>query len=94
MINTQFLTDIANYIDGRVVKVKLNETYEITDFEVKEVTNSTLALNYVVPVAELTLITKIELKDAADVVVASNDVHVPITSDTLMLQTIEVKEVS
>lgn len=92
MINTQFLHDVAEYVDSRVAKVVLNSTYEITDFQVKEVTDNVLALNYIVPVADVSLITKIEIKDASDNQITSNDVNVPITSDTVMLQTIEVKE--
>lgn len=93
MINAQFLHDVAEYVDQRVAKVVLNETYEITEFEAKAVTDNVFALNYIVPVAEVSLITKIELKDDADNQITSDDVNVPITSDTLMLQTIEVKEV-
>ncbi|MMZ64167.1 hypothetical protein D1872_264700 [compost metagenome] len=70
----------------------LNGTYEITDFEVKSVTDSVLVLNYIIPVAEIPLVTLIELKDAADTVLSSNAVNIPIAADHLMLQTIEVKE--
>ena len=72
MITAEFLHDVAEYVDSRVAKVVLNGTYEITDFEVKAVTGSMLALNYLVPVADVSLITLIELKDAANnVIVAS-----------------------
>lgn len=94
MINEQFLYDIAEYVDERVAKVVINESYEITEFEVKAVTNNVLALNYIVPASEVSLITKIELKDTENNQITANDVNVPITSDTLMLQTIEVKEVT
>lgn len=94
MINAQFLQDVAEYVDDRVAKVVLNESYEITDFEVKAVTDNILALNYIVPVSEVSLITKIELKDADNNQITANDVNIPIASDTLMLQTIEVKEVT
>lgn len=94
MINEQFLYDIAEYVDERVAKVVINESYEITEFEVKAVTNNVLALNYIVPASEVSLITKIELKDTENNQITANDVNVPIASDTLMLQTIEVKEVT
>ena len=94
MINEQFLYDIAEYVDERVAKVVINESYEITEFEVKAVTNNVLALNYIVPASEVSLITKIELKDTENNQITANNVNVPITSDTLMLQTIEVKEVT
>ncbi|WP_276358396.1 ketopantoate hydroxymethyltransferase [Cohnella caldifontis] len=92
MISSVFLHDVAEYTDSRVAKVVLNGSYAITNFQVKQVTDDTLALNYIVPAADISLITRIEVKDAADVVLTSNDVNVPIASDTLMLQTIKAKE--
>lgn len=92
MIAEGILHDVAEYVNGRVAKVVLNGTYEITDFEVKSVTDSVLVLNYIIPVAEIPLVTLIELKDAADTVLSSNAVNIPIAADHLMLQTIEVKE--
>lgn len=93
MIAEQFLNEIAEYVDGRVAKVVLNGNYEITNFEAKAVTDNTLALRYIIPAAEVSIVTKIELKSVEDELITSNDVHVPITSDTLMLQTITAKEV-
>ncbi|GIO88184.1 hypothetical protein J25TS5_51160 [Paenibacillus faecis] len=92
MIAEGILHDVAEYVNGRVAKVVLNGTYTITDFEVKSVTDSLLVLNYIIPVAEIPLVTLIELKDAADTVLSSNAVNIPIAADHLMLQTIEVKE--
>lgn len=93
MIAEQLLHDLAEYVGGRVAKVVLNGNYEIAEFEVKQVTDNVLALNYLVPVSDVPLITLIELKDSANKVLSSNEVNVPITSDTMMLQTVEVKEV-
>ncbi|EJW14708.1 hypothetical protein [Paenibacillus alvei] len=92
MITTGLLHDVAEYVNSRVAKVVINKNYTITKFEVKAVTNNVLALNYVVPVSEVSLITLVELKDAADNVLSSDPVNVPIAADHLMLQTIEVKE--
>ena len=94
VIEPTFLHDVAEYVDSRVSKVVLNGSYVITNFEVKVVTDSILVLNYIVPVADVKLITEIELKDASDNVISSDAVNVPITADTMMLQTIEVKEVN
>lgn len=93
MISTQFLHDVATYTDGRIAKVVLNGSVVITDFEVKQVTDNKLALNYIVRSSSVSTITLIELKDATDNIISSNAVNVPIASDTLMLQTVEVKEV-
>ncbi|RXZ77238.1 ketopantoate hydroxymethyltransferase [Paenibacillaceae bacterium] len=92
MIAANLLHDVAVYVDNRVAKVVINGNYEIADFQLKQVTASTLALNYVVPIADISLITLVELRNAANDVLTSNVVNVPITADHLMLQTIEVKE--
>lgn len=92
MITAEFLNEVANYVDSRVAKVVINGTYEITNFEVKQVTDNVLALKYLVPVADVSLITEIEVKDAQDNLISSNNVYVPITTDHIMIQAIEVKE--
>lgn len=92
MIANTLLSEIAILADSRIAKVVLNETYEIDDFEVKSVSGSTVGMQYIVPISTVPVVTKIELKDGAGQVISSNDVYVPITSDTLILQTIEVKE--
>lgn len=92
MITASIIHEVAEYVNGRIAKVVLNGSYEITSFEVKEATDGTVALNYIVPAADVPLITSIELADASGAVISSNNVNVPIASDTLMLQTIEVKE--
>jgi len=94
MINQDFLHDVAVYINTRINKVVINGSYVITNFRVKQVSGSSVALNYIVPAASVSLITLIELKDAADKILSSNNVNIPITTDHLMLQTIEVREVT
>ena len=64
MIDTAFLQDVAEYVDSRVAKVVLNGTYVITNFEVKQVTDNVLAMKYLIPAADVSLVTTIELKDA------------------------------
>jgi len=94
MISSAFLHDVAEYVNSRVAKVVINGAYEITNFHVKAVTGNVLALNYIVPVEDVTLITQIETRDASNATLTSDSVNVPIASDTLMLHTIEVKEAS
>lgn len=94
MISSTLLSEIAELVDSKITRVVLNETYEIDTFEVKSVTGATVGMQYIIPAAAVPVVTKIELKNSADQVVSSNDVYVPITSDTLILQTIEVKEAS
>ncbi|WP_373233313.1 ketopantoate hydroxymethyltransferase [Cohnella sp.] len=93
MINTQFLHDVAGYVDSRIAKVVLNGSYVITDFTARAVEDGMVALNYIVPVADVSLITLIELRDSDNVLITSDVVNVPLTSDTKMLQTVEAKEV-
>lgn len=92
MISSTLLSEVASLADSKIAKVVLNEGYEITDFEVKSVSGSTVGMQYIVPSAGVPVVTKIELKGNADQLITSNDVYVPITSDTLILQTIEVRE--
>lgn len=93
MIVNSFLNDVARFVDSNIAKVVLNDTVEITNFTVKEVTGSTVGMQYIVPAAEVSLVTKIDLRDANNNVKTTNNVYVPITTDTLLLQTVHVKEV-
>lgn len=93
MITAPFKREVAEYVNSRIAKVVLNGSLEITEFQQKAVTDSTVALNYIIPAAELPVIHQIELRDETDGVISSNAVNVPVPSDTLMLQTVEIKEV-
>lgn len=90
---SSFLSDVARFVDANISKVVLNDTVEITSFSVKEVTGSTVGMQYIVPAADVSLVTKIELKDANNNIKTTNNVYVPITTDTLLLHTVQVKEV-
>lgn len=92
MITNHFLGEVARFVDAKVAKVVINESYTITEFETKAVTANVMAINYIVPVADVSLITLIELKDSSDHTISSNNVNIPIMTDHLMIQTIEVKE--
>ncbi|QTH44972.1 ketopantoate hydroxymethyltransferase [Cohnella sp. LGH] len=93
MITAQFLSDVTDYVDGRIAKVVLNGTVEITSFIVKEAPDRTVILQYIIPVADVSLVELIELRDDSGAILSSNPVEIPITSDTRMLQTVEIKEV-
>ncbi|MFD3260810.1 ketopantoate hydroxymethyltransferase [Paenibacillus lentus] len=90
---SSFLNDVARFVDANISKVVLNDTVEITSFSLKEVTGSTVGMQYIVPAADVSLVTKIELKDANNNIKTTNNVYVPITTDTLLLHTVQVKEV-
>lgn len=92
MIAQLLLNQLAQVIDGKIAKIIINGSYEITNFKVKEVNQNVVALNYIVPVADVSLITTIAVVDANNKVLTNNNVNVPIVADHLMLQTISVKE--
>lgn len=92
MISNSLLVEIAHIIDQKIAKVVLNGNYEITDFTLKQVSKTSAVLNYRVNAGAVGTITKIELKDAQNNVISTNNVNVPITTDTIMVQSILVKE--
>lgn len=94
MITAEFLGKVAAFTDQQISRVVLNGTYEITQFEIKQVSGSVVTLNYFVPASAVTEITLIELQAADGAVISSNAVQVPITADTIMVQTVEIQEVS
>lgn len=93
MIDQQLLRDVAGYINGRISKVVLNDSYEITVFSVKKVTGTTVELQYLVPAGSVAEITKIDLRDSTDSLISTNAAYVPITTDTAITQIIDVREV-
>jgi hypothetical protein len=92
MILQSYLNEVAQYTNEKVAKVVLNGTYEISAFQVKQLTDSTLLMEYLVPAESVSEITLIELKSASGTVVSSNNVYIPVTSDTIIKHTITVKE--
>jgi len=94
VISAAFLGKLAAYADQQIAKVVLNGDYEITQFEVKRVDGRVVTLNYLVPAVEVTQISRIDLVAADGTVISTNEVDVPITADTLMVQTLSFEEVS
>ncbi|WP_282939003.1 ketopantoate hydroxymethyltransferase [Paenibacillus sp. RC67] len=93
MIPTTYLSKLALFTNNQIVKVVVNGSYEIVSFSIKQVTASTVEMEYVIPFGSIEEVTLIELKSSEDVVISSNAVYVPITSDTIIKQTIVIKEV-
>lgn len=92
MIQNILLNRTANFLVTQVAKVTINGTIDITNFEVKSATNNKANLQYIVPASSTSLITLIEVKDASNVVLTSDVVNIPITSDHLQIQSITVRE--
>lgn len=93
MITPTFLQDVATYVDSKIAKIVLNDVYEVTQFSTRTVAGGKVSLQYLVPFGSVVEVVKIELRDVAGNVLSSNAVYVPVTTDTLISQTIEVKEV-
>lgn len=92
MIKQAFLDDVANYINTRIIKIRLNDSYLIDQFVVKQIQQSTVTMEFLVPFGSVEVIDKIDLIDQENQVISTNSVTVPITSDTVILQSFEVKE--
>ena len=92
MIPTAYLTELAQYSNSKISKVVVNGTYTITSFIIKQVSSSTVELEYMIPLGSVPEATQIELRSSMDQVISTNAVYVPITSDTIIKQTIKVKE--
>ncbi|MEI7027912.1 ketopantoate hydroxymethyltransferase [Paenibacillus sp. y28] len=92
MITSTYLAELAGYTDQRIAKVLLNDSYEISDFSVKQQTGSTVDLEYLIPNGSVSEVTKIELRGASGDVISSSAVYVPITSDTIIRQILTVRE--
>ncbi|SCY93137.1 ketopantoate hydroxymethyltransferase [Alkaliphilus peptidifermentans] len=93
MITSKFLNNVAEFVDSNISKVVLNKgEYEITDFLVKSASDNIVTLNYIVPNGSVAAINSIELKDSSNNGISDNTVYVPIHADTMMIQTIQVKE--
>lgn len=92
MISTTLLTDIADFVNNEIAKIVINSSYVITAFQKKQVSESTVILEYIVPYGSVENVTKIEIKNIDDAILSSNDVYIPITADQLITQRVVVKE--
>lgn len=94
MITTRFLSEIAGFTNRQINKVVLNGgSFEIADFEIKQVRDNVVSMKYMVPFGSVNAVTNIELQSSDGTTISSNEVHIPIAADTLLLQLITVKEV-
>ncbi|WP_068773464.1 ketopantoate hydroxymethyltransferase [Paenibacillus sp. FJAT-26967] len=92
MIEPAYLNELAEHTSAKVTKIVLNGTYEIEQLRVKTVSGGMLSLEYLVPFGSVDAVQTIEVEDSLHNKVSTNQVYVPITSDTIMRQTITIKE--
>ena len=94
MIHPNYLNELADFTAGKVAAVMLNEQHEIQSFATKQVEGGAVHLEYIIPASLVSEVTLIQLMDAQGGVISSNEVYVPITTDTLISHPITIKEVS
>lgn len=94
MIPTTYLTELATYTKDKIMKVVVNNTVEVTSFYIRQVSDHTVELEYMIPHGSVVTAELIELRSSSDVVVSSNAVYIPITSDTIIKQKMKVSEVT
>lgn len=94
MISSILLQEMAQHINRRIAKVVLNQSVEITDFQIKDVSEQEVLMEYIIPAGAAETVTLIELQDEAGTVLTTNPVYIPLTTDTLIKHPIAIKEVA
>lgn len=93
MIPEAFRSDIAGFIESKIAKVQINGTYDITNFIVKSVVGNKLKMAYEIPFGAIDEVNTMALLKTNDEVISTNDVYLPITSDTNISHTFTILEV-
>jgi hypothetical protein len=92
-VKNDFLNDLALFSASEIVKVLVNDTYEISVFDLKGTESDTAIINYTVPVSSgLQTITNIKLLNAGDKVLTSSDLYIQILDDVVLKHSIKFKE--
>lgn len=93
MIKAEFMNEIAQFIETRIDKVRINGVYDITNFTIKSVSGSKVSMAYMIPNGAVTKVANMALLDEDELVIATNDVYIPISSDTDISLTFTLTEV-
>ena len=80
MITANGLNQIATNFESLVATVLLNGSVKVTEFTLEKVENHIYTLEFDIP-ASVTNLTRLEVLDANDNVIATNDLFVPIDQD-------------
>ncbi|RAP29168.1 hypothetical protein C2W64_04115 [Brevibacillus laterosporus] len=91
MITSDLILDTANFVKGKLKKITLNGSFEVTGFTVTQDKNL-LFVEFSVSPSDVQLINLIEIRDSESTVVSSSVVYVPINSETIIKHIITVKE--
>lgn len=92
-IQQAMLNKLATFTVAEIAKVRINNSYIVTDFEVKSASANVVTIQYyVMPESGITNVTRIELLDSANNVLTRSNVYIPLVLGVNLKHTILVKE--
>lgn len=93
-VTTDCLVALSELVQTDVVKVLVNNTYEITEFVSKDITEDgqTIISYNVLPSSGIETITNIKLIDNEGTVYFDSNIYVPVEQEVVMKHTIKFKE--
>lgn len=92
-IQQTLLNKLATFTVAEIAKVRINNSYIVTDFEVKSASANVATVQYyVMPESGITNVTRIELLDSANNVLTRSNVYIPLVLGVNLKHTILVKE--
>jgi len=91
-ITAQLLHDIAQSVNTNVASVLINNTIPLTTFSLRQVTESSLILEYAINPGMTNLITNIKLLKHNAAILTESSVYVPVTQMVLAKHTLTIRE--
>ena len=92
-IQQTLLNKLATFTVAEIAKVRINDSYIVTDFEIKSASANVATIQYyVMPESGITNVTRIELLDSANNVLTRSNVYIPLVLGVNLKHTILVKE--
>lgn len=91
-IQRALLNDTADFVASDISCVLINDTIKISDFKLKQASENSVIVEYLVPPSMTNLITDIKLLRSDDAVLTHSAVYVPVTQTVTSKHTITVKE--
>lgn len=91
-VQRALLNDAANFVAQDISHVVLNDNITISEFRLKQVSDSTVTVEYAVDANMTNLITSIKLMKADGTVLTQSSVYVPVTQTVVSKHIITVKE--
>lgn len=91
-VQSMLLGDTANFVASDIHSVIINDSIEINDFKLKEVSGNVVSVEYTVTPDMTTLISDIKLRREDGAVLTHASVYVPVSNVVVSKHTITVKE--